>query len=355
MNAPLKIRNDQRAHWRVLETPISFADALGRVEAADKADGHRTDVAGVDLSKLVAEQNDAGELILVNPGGSDGYEPRKHAFAQLCGMLKAPSRYMAALPAELALSCLNHGLGTDNGSEVTLRLAGSEVRGVVSNRFGKFDNGPMLHMLGDALKRIGVLDDVQVVAMATGNITNLRIVLPNTVTPPDGHTIQTGFDAKNSEVGGAAIRFDGVSYRLICQNGQVWQDIIDHGTWRHVGEDTRLRESFASALPELIESAATLTSRITRAHEKVVDLKQIRKEYRRVELTRPQRLLSERSAIIEADILPEAADEDEFADLPDDTSMTLWNAMNGVTAAAQRYETSTRLDMEARASRLLAA
>jgi hypothetical protein len=354
MNEPLNIQDDMPRNWRVLSKPISFDEARERVAQCDKRDGERTDVV-LPLRALTARDYGGGSLNLARPG-KHPTPPRQHAFGQLCGLIKAPAKYLRELPADLALKCLNHGLA-DADDEVTLRMAGSEIRGIVSPRFGKFDNEPVMEMLANELNLRHNTHDMEVVAMATGNVTNLRIVFPEKVKGPDGHDVKVGFDLRNSEVGGASLLLRAVSYRLICTNGQVWQDTKDEARWRHVGSPDRLVDAFGSAIPGLIESSKTLSSRMERAHDTVVTLDELQDSLGRLEITRPQQLVSYRETLVEAGHIgpgDERDHEETIKALPEDTNVTLWHAMNGITAAARQQPTEIRLQMESQASRLAA-
>ncbi len=353
MTDTLNILDDQPRNWRVLSKPISFDEARERVAAADCKDGLRRDVK-LPLVSLSAHKSVGPSTALKLLSGAElPFQPRQHAFGQLCGLIKAPAKYLRELPADLALMCLNNGLRNAD-EEVTLRLAGDEIRGIVSPRFGKFDNEPVMEMLANALNLRSNTNDMEVVALATGNVTNLRIVFPAKVKGPDGHDVKVGFDLRNSEVGGASLLLRAVSYRLICTNGQVWQSVKDEARWRHVGSPDRLVDAFADAIPGLIKSSETLSSRMQRAHDTVVTIEELQSSLGRLEITRPQQLVSYRETLVEAGHIEDPANDEVVKALPEDTNVTLWHAMNGITAAARQQPTEIRLQMESQASRLAA-
>ncbi|MCH8119055.1 MAG: PQQ-binding-like beta-propeller repeat protein, partial [Planctomycetes bacterium] len=76
------------------------------------------------------------QLVRVPFAGRDPGEPlalRELAFSQLCSKMGAPASYVRGLPAKLQIACMNWGM-TRQDSAALLRLAGGEVRAVLSDR-----------------------------------------------------------------------------------------------------------------------------------------------------------------------------------------------------------------------------
>jgi hypothetical protein len=177
---------------------------------------------------------------------------REHAFAQLCQKVRAPGPYVQQLPATLQLACVNHGLTRRAAGRFPglLRLAGGEVRAVLSGRYAATDDDALLDMVGDCLDRIGYRDAARVRSVGTGPHTVLRVTLPGEGVPVRvGDVIEHGVDIGNSELGLRSVQITPVTYRLVCANGmRAWRS-EGARRLRHVGGADRLHEQVREALP----------------------------------------------------------------------------------------------------------
>ena len=374
MNAPIETALaltpalDMPRRWDVLGTshdvahmddnakPLPFVEAAAQVMARHAADGRRRDVRGVNLAGCTVIDQDRVPT-LVTPDG-DELGLRGHAFGQLCGLVGAGRArpYLEQLPAPIALDALRWSLRDQGADGVTLRIAGDEVRAVVSDRYAPLDDRAAMGEVFRYLRDEGTLDDYEVCAMATGKITNLRVVRRDPIDGPDGHGLQVGFDLRNSELGGASLLVRAVVYRIICTNGALAATAKAETRWRHIGDPARMHEGLVASMPAVLAEAYGEVNRYKAAHDVRLNLGEARAHVGRLDLTAAQRRLVLSEAVVESGVLDatEATDA-AVAALPEQTEMTMWHLVNGVTGAAREVGSTTgRLAMEREAGVLLA-
>jgi len=98
----------------------------------------------------------------------------------------------------LQVANMNWGLAREKQSAL-LRLAGGEIRAVVSDRYAALDDALVLQVVADVLDRAGFLRDTLVRATAVGTSTILRVTLPSEgVAVKVGDVIEYGLDIGNS-------------------------------------------------------------------------------------------------------------------------------------------------------------
>jgi hypothetical protein len=95
---------------------------------------------------------------------------------------RSASPIHSTLPLRLQVACMNWGIVRQTAPAL-LRLAGDEIRAIVSGRYAAADDGMLLQIVADLLDRGGYRDDVRVLTLATGPYTLLRITLPNEGAP----------------------------------------------------------------------------------------------------------------------------------------------------------------------------
>jgi hypothetical protein len=130
--------------------PVSFDAARETIRAAEIADGARGDYM---LALQTASFGSVGaQTMALTPFVDSGIPPlalRKHAFAQLASRLAVPASYVASLPASLQRACVNYALTQLSDREpVMLRLAGHEVRAIMSDQYAPMDNGTLARHRG---------------------------------------------------------------------------------------------------------------------------------------------------------------------------------------------------------------
>jgi hypothetical protein len=254
---------------------MPFAAAAQRVLDAHAADGVASDVTVFDLSTW-AFGSVAGDMALarVPLPGRDVGEPlrlRELAFKQLCERIAVPAPYVRGLPAKLQVACVNWGLAQADQNAL-LRLAGGEVRAVVSDRYAALDDAVLLDVVGDVLKRAGYASAAMVRATAVGPHAVLRITLPNEgVAVRRGDVIEYGLDVGNSELGLRSVQVTPITYRLICTNGmRAWKSEAAL-RMRHVGDPDRLRAQLKDAIPVAFAEARGDIAKWKTAVEVLVD------------------------------------------------------------------------------------
>jgi hypothetical protein len=129
-------------------------------------------MVAVDLRTWAFGPSDGETMAMTRvplPGRTDStpLALRELAFGQLCTKVGAPAPYLRTLPAKLQLAAMNWGLSRESSSAL-LRLAGNEVRAVVSERYAAIDDSFLLEVVDDVLKSAGYRDDALVRAAATG-------------------------------------------------------------------------------------------------------------------------------------------------------------------------------------------
>ncbi len=272
---PLRPRPDQRERWITHATPIVFEEAAQQVLDAHDGDGYREDVVAHDL-RTWAFGGSNGSMALA-PILFIGREPapprplRELAFNQLCSRVSAPPAYVRTLPAKLQLACMNFGLSREK-QPALLRLAGGEVRAVVSDRYAALDDRHVVNVVRDVLDRGGYLADARVRALAVGAHTILRVTIPGEgVAVKAGDVIEYGIDIGNSEVGLRSVQITPITYRLICTNGmRAWRSEAAL-RMRHVGDPQRLHDQLRDAVPVAFAEARGDIDRWRKATELLID------------------------------------------------------------------------------------
>lgn len=276
--APASLRPcpDQREHWRSFSEPMPFDEAAALILKAHRADGERDDVVVTDLRSWAFGSTDTKtmQLARVPFAGRDPGEPlplRELAFSQLCTKLGAPAPYIRNLPVKLQVACVNYGL-TRQRSPALLRLAGDEVRAVLSDRYAAADDELLLNMISDCLDGCGYRRDAFVRAAAVGPHTLLRITLPGDGVPVKvGDVFESGIDIGNSEVGLRSVQVTPVSYRLVCTNGMRAWNSEAAVRMRHIGDPARLQGQLADAIPIAFAEARGDIARWRRAVDVLID------------------------------------------------------------------------------------
>lgn len=349
--SPLVTRADQSERWVTHDGTVSFEQASDWVREAHASDGARSDVVVHDLrSWALTSLNGAMALA---PVPIPGRVPRAHAplrelaYQQLCQRVAAPAGYVRGLPAKLQAACLNWGMAQSRQPAV-FRLAGDEVRAIVSDRYAPLDDAMLLETLHEVLARAGYLDDVAVRATAVGAHTLLRITLPSDgVAVRVGDVIEHGIDIANSELGLRSVQITPVTYRLACTNGlRAWKSEASLRL-RHVGDPRRLREELRDALPVAFAEARGDLARWARASEVLVDsvLEDI-ESLRQFGLSQGDTHAIGRALLSERGALPANASVETLSELLE-VNADVFEVTNAITAVARESaSTSSRLALE---------
>jgi hypothetical protein len=340
LSAPLRVRPDMPALWRNIDT--DFDTAAQMLAEAHKQDGTAEDVPIMDL-RTWAIRSAGGHFALSHLAGSEApLVLRQTAFSHLSARVGAPVDYIKRLPAELQLANLNYLLAShERPLSSQLRLRGAEVSAIVSERYAALDAEQFVESIRSALQEHGLLDEVQVRALATGTTDALRLVLPSKSTEVQvGDASQVGLDLSTSSFGKSSIHITGNVWRLVCLNGLRVPENIGQISLRHIGEPARLKAGLRDAIPTALTHASGLmnhwkkaiSNEVTRVNELLESLRQL--------------TLGERGHLEVA-----LKKEHGSAELPARTS--LYNFVNAVTGAAHEAIPARRLELESLAGRLL--
>lgn len=150
-----------------------------------------------------------------------------------------------------------------------IRLAGSEVRAIVSQRYTALDDVTTLPALRAALDATALLSSARARVVATGLTTVVRLGF-------DGHAIaipgtdeiaEIAIDYSNGEVGNRAVHLSPSVYlrgrALATRRGGL--------RLRHLGGDpSRLIEEFREAIPETLAESRRLRAQIAKAVDKAI-------------------------------------------------------------------------------------
>jgi hypothetical protein len=303
------------------------------------------------LGDLVFGTSDGTRMELDTANEDGAVVLRETAFGQLCNRLGAPPRYLRDLPARLQAGCINHALRQDD-RPAKLRMVGSTVRAVVSNRYAPVDDATLFQILDSALRSMGLRGDVRVRGFATGKRTVLRATIPTDAIPVQpGDVVEYGVDLTNSELGLGAIQITPVSYRLVCTNGMRSWRAEESFRVTHRGEVNRVCEMLVASIPlafsfarghvELMKKAVTL--RVPVLLEELEGLSRLGLGERDVD------------AIAEALTLEWGVAAENPRALLAGRSGSVYDVANAMTAAARGRAVGARLELEETAHRYLAS
>jgi hypothetical protein len=271
---------------------------------------------------------------------------RELAFSQLCTRIGAPPAYVRDLPAKLQMANMNFGMTKEKQSAL-LRLAGGEVRAVVSDRYAALDDELVLEVVGEVLDRAGYLAECRVRASAVGASTLLRITLPaEGMAVRKNDIIEWGLDIGNSEVGVRSVQVTPITYRLVCTNGmRAWRSEAAL-RMRHVGDPKRLRAQLKDAIPVAFAEARGDIEKWRRASEFLIDeaLEEI-EGLRTLGLGQSEVQAVGRELAMANGLLPASSSAQAIIEALK-VPTTAYDVSNAVTAVARDREVAARLTME---------
>lgn len=347
----LRPKSDQSERWFAHEEAVSFEVAASRVLEAHRLDGDRADVVVHQLRAWAFGSSDGHTMGLTRvpfEGRPDG-EPlalRDLAFSQLSTKIGVPAHYIRSLPVRLQVACMNWGLVHQN-SPALLRLAGTEVRAILSDRYAAVDDSLLLEMIAETLDKTGYRDDALVRAVAVGPHTVMRITIPNEgVAVRVNDVMESGIDISNSELGLRSVQVTPVTYRLICTNGmRAWRSEAAM-RMRHIGDPARLRDQLRDAIPVAFAEARGDIERWQRAVNLLVDsaLDEI-ESLRSLGLSGAE-ILAVGHTYARDQSLPATSSVESLNDVLK-TSSSVFDIANAVTATAKAREgVAARLNLE---------
>ena len=326
--------------------------------------------------RVEARTNDVSRLALAIPGCPEPVAPTHWSFGQLCGLVGAPAGYLRQLPAPLAGINLQHGLASHRAELVKTLEADDgriELRAVTGPDYGRIWD----HELVEAVMRIagdgvgdtrwkvpGTLDwstmthnpFVEVTKDTTTLYASDRDVFLFLV--DDTHPIEAGrlpngdpdlyfrgFYCWNSEVGSKTLGMASFFLRAVCMNRNIWgAEGFEEVSIRHSKFAAhRFAHQAAPALERFADSSAgAFVSGIRAARERIV----ARTDEDRETFLRKRGFSKAETTTIIATVLGEEGRPPE----------SIYDFVQGITAVARdRPHQDSRLDLEARAAKLMAS
>ena len=219
------------------------------------------------------------------------------AFGQLCQKVGAPAAHYRDLPADLAVQCLNYGLGKRSDDLVSLMFhknGGLVLRSLTSDRYDRIWNSEITvrllalldqgwrvpparpavndprarpateaDVLGDSEFGLSVKvgDMIAPAGLYASDHDMFAFLVDPTKRISDGSDggLSRGFFVSNSEVGAAAFKVTYFFYRHVCGNHIVWDaSDVKQVSIRHVGDaSTRAFEELRAQLIEYDNASAS--------------------------------------------------------------------------------------------------
>ncbi len=357
---PLVPRPDVREDWVVHNVPVPFDTAARLVLAAHRSDGERRDIVTADLRTWAfgTSTGTSAELAELPLLGREPREPlllRELAFSQLCTKLGVPTGYVRDLPAKLQVANLNYALSRHD-EPAMFRLAGNQVRAIVSERYSAVDDHVLLELVSESLDRAGLRNEAMVRATAVGTHTLLRVTLPNEgVAVKQGDVIEHGIDLGNSELGLRSVQVTPVTFRLVCTNGaRAWQS-EGGARFRHIGDPARLRELLRDAIPVALAEARGDLGRWRTAVDRYIDDALAEVEALRAFGVAGHDAKDVAKALAsELQVLPKSTAPEEVAAAITKRRASVFEVANAITATARSRGTAARLTLEEAGHRYLA-
>lgn len=361
LGAPLQPRPDQRDIWLRHGEAMSFRAASTDILIQHHLHGARADITTADLRGWAFGSGDGAtmQLVALPLEGRDTGAPmalREHAFGQLATKLGVPGSYIRELPGKLQVVNMNYAISR-RPAPALLRLAGGEVRAVLSQRYAPIDDATLFEIVDEVLVRAGLRREALVRASATGLSTVHRITIPSKgVAVKKNDVIEHGIDIANSEVGLRSVQVNAVTYRLVCSNGLRAWNTEGGSRVRHIGDPARLRDLLHDAIPIALAEARGDLERWKLAVERLVD-----DAFHEVEALRAFGIGGAEMKAVARVIAAESGldvDRREDAQITEalrGTRSTVFDVANSITALAKQRNVAARLALEESAHRYLAS
>ena len=363
--------SNQWAH-RPTDQRFQTLDALKAHVMKRRSLSRSTDI---DLSRVTAAEQDG--TITINHGIA-AVEPTHWSFGQLSARLHAPADYLRALPTDLAVLNINHGIkryAEENGAlkfmSVTRDDDDSEIntlQAVTGTKYGRIwdadcvqaveklvekSNGKFHNPLAYASRRMG--DSSQGLERAGLYASDRDVFMfmidgGSLLEGGDRAQLHRGFFCWNSEVGSKTFGLTTFLFNAVCGNHIIWgaQDVNEltirhsqNGPTRFDVEAAPLLLSYANAAAAPVEAA------IKRAVAYIV-LPANTADTDRFDVINS---FCNRHAKFSKAEIRSAID---FAKAEEGDCRTLWHVVQGLTAYARGFDhIDSRVDLETRAGKLL--
>jgi len=183
-----------------------------------------------DGQPIVTDSRISPHLVVDNVGV---FKPGNIFHQQMATILKIPSKYyQRALERqpELLVDEVNIWLHEKLGDKPAVgdrmvRSLGPTARALLSNKYRRLDNLPLLMSCIDTLDRLGVEPEHIVSCEVTERRMYLKVITPKLEGEIGvGDIVQAGLVLSNSEVGQGSVSVQPLIFRLTCLNGAIMQD-----------------------------------------------------------------------------------------------------------------------------------
>lgn len=203
------------------------------------------------------DENGAVEL---ETGDKAPLDLHPHAFGQVLERAGIPAPYAAKLAVAgedntwrrgLLEHALREHYGND-GARYLVRTVGSQVRGVLSDRFRRLDSRPLLDAFVGACGELGA---VPYQGVASDVRSSVRAIVPQVLEPVPGEAMVLGLAWNNSDYGAGVYGISAFVLRLVCLNGLVGESAL-----RQVHLGRKLSEDFTFSNETLELDTKTMVS-----------------------------------------------------------------------------------------------
>lgn len=359
--------------WATRPMDERFLTLEDMLPVAAIAKQYGREVAGEPRTLKLGVDDDS---VYVNGEMGGRFDLTYHAFGQTCARVGAPAGYLRSLPPVLAAANLTFGLQHREEALEPAKfylvpairdrqpvLTGpGEVYAVTGPKYGRVWNYDVVKALIEVNERSG---GVWKVPAASYSATDPRrattlylgkshlftfLVDEGRVIDVEGRKINRGFIVSNSEIGEATLSVSTFTYDFVCDNRCIWgQKNVNQIKIRHTsGAPDRFLREVQPALRAYAESsAATMEAQIKRAAQTPLSLngKRVASDTAsQVAWLRDQGFSS---------VFSQVAVQRANAEMGG--METVWEAVNGITAAARdlKPHTDERVAVEQQAGDLL--
>ncbi len=195
-------------------------------------------VASTQAMKVDFTAGDS-KCLNIDGGVEESFELTEHAHRQLGARLKIPWRFYERMLEdhpdilERDLNALMHR----EPEERMVRTLDGKARAIVSNRYRRLDNYPLVENVLPVLME-QELDLEQSSFAVTDSRLFMKLVFPRVQSEVKvDDIVQSGLIISNSEVGAGVLRITPLVFRLVCLNGMVAPKSVDHFQRTHLGKE----------------------------------------------------------------------------------------------------------------------
>lgn len=161
--------------------------------------------------------------------GPEEFSPSEYALGQIGTRAGMPIAYLRELvngearwQRVLASHALNEHFGNSTG-RVLLRSVRGQLRGMLSDKFRRLDNRPLVDALALEAQKVGA---IPVDGVATETRVAIKLLMPEIVEPVPGEYMVYGGEWSNSDYGNGANGFRAFALRVVCLNGMTSENLM---------------------------------------------------------------------------------------------------------------------------------